>query len=115
MSDERCLNCDQTRAQIKSRNSFCATVSGFEYPEIDAEWSRHRWADWNDAELKRFGIKPEAYDKHRRTQGDKFQWVGCEDTVRGHTLATRESDREDFGAKIGQCIACGWKPDADDL
>ena len=56
------------------------------------------------------GIKPEAYDKHRRTPALHMQWVGCEDTKRGHVPATKESDREDFGCRTGQCIACGQVP-----
>lgn len=112
MTDERrCLQCDETKASIKAeRIAVCGIVSGYYEPELTDEWPRHRWKDWTDRELDRMGIKPEAYEKHRRTLVRHLEWVGCEDTKRGHAPATEESDWEDFGCRIGQCIACGQVP-----
>lgn len=106
-----CLNCGETPESLKRQGiTMCAIEGGYEYREIEHEFAHHRWADWRDRELDMMGIKPEAYDKHRRTPALHMQWVGCEDTKRGHVPATKESDREDFGCRTGQCIACGQVP-----
>jgi hypothetical protein len=113
MSDDRkCLQCGETKFSLKAqRIIMCAIEGGYEYREIEAEWPRHRWADWRDDELDRMGIRPEAYEKHRRSDVFNLQWAGCEDTKRGHVLATKESDWADFGCRIGQCISCGKRVD----
>lgn len=64
---DECLQCGQSRAQVKANGPYCATVTGYEYVETLDEWDRHHWRDWSDAELKRHGLLPEQYDEHRRT------------------------------------------------
>lgn len=39
--------------------------------------------------------------------------IGCEDTKRGHILATK--DDYEFGLHVGQCYACGKAPHSADL
>lgn len=111
MTDERkCLHCDETKATLRRQGiTMCGIEGGYEYRELIEEWPHHRWRDWTDAELDRWGIRPEAFEKHRRTPETHMQWVGCEDTKRGHILAT-EDDYE-FGLRIGQCHACGKVPE----
>ena len=104
----RGLHCDQTKAEIKRDQTFCGSVSGYEYQELADEWPRHRWADWKDHELPM--IKPEHRDLYRRTQVTHLQWIGCEHSPAGHKPAT-ESDL-DWVDKVGQCIFCGHDPDA---
>lgn len=111
MADDRqCLRCDQTKAQIRRDETMCGIEGGYEYRELVAEWPRHRWADWTDRELALMGVKPEAFDKHRRTPAMDFQWIGCDDTVRGHIPSNRPTDLADFGTRPGQCIKCGHTP-----
>lgn len=107
--DRRCLHCDETKASIKSQGIvLCGIVKGYYEPELSDEWPNHRWRDWTDRDLDQWGILPEAYEKHRRTLVRHLEWVGCEDTKRGHMLAT-EADYE-FGLRVGQCHACGKMP-----
>jgi hypothetical protein len=111
MAERACLNCGETPTSIKrQRIVLCGSVEGYETPELTEEWPRHRWADWRDADLAGFGVKPEAYDRHRRTRTMTFQWIACEDTIRGHVLSDgSDEDREMYSAVAGQCIACGKK------
>lgn len=111
MAERECLNCGETPSSIKREGIvLCGIVEGYYEPELTEEWPRHHWVDWRDAELARFGVKPEAYDRHRRTRTLNFQWIACEDTVRGHVLSDgSDADREMYGAVAGQCIACGKK------
>jgi len=104
--DRECLHCGQTNAQIKIEQTICGIEGGYEYRELEYEWARHRWADWRDAELATQGVKPGAFDKHRRTPALSLQWIGCEDTVRGHAPATAK-DVPDLATRIGQCVLCG--------
>jgi hypothetical protein len=101
-----CLQCGETKEAAKAQQLDCAIVGGYEYREVEEEWPRHRWADWTDAELTRQGVRPEAFDRHRRTPVRTFEWIGCEDTVRGHALATEEDVRE-WQYRVGQCVLCG--------
>lgn len=117
MSDDRhCLHCDETKASLKREGiALCGIVSGYYEPELTDEWPRHRWADWTDRELDRMGIRPEAYDKHRRTLILHMEWVGCEDTKRGHVPSDGSAEDFEFlGVRKGQCIACGKKPEPGD-
>lgn len=100
-----CLHCGQTKAEIKRNETFCGIVSGYEYRELEAEWPRHRWADWRDTELDRMGILPEAYDRHRRESVMTTQYVACADTKRGHVYPRKED--AEFGIPEDQCWACG--------
>lgn len=114
MSARECLHCGENEAvviAVRRKDGYtlgCGvesnTEAGYDYEELS---ERHRWADWRDSDLARFGVKPEAFEKHRRTQD--FAWgIACEDTVRGHTPA--EKDDAEFGMKKGQCWACGKMP-----
>ena len=64
---DNCLQCGQTRAEVKANDTFCATVTGYEVIETNDEWERHHWRDWSDAELRRHGIEPSLWNAHRRT------------------------------------------------
>lgn len=100
-----CLHCGQTKAQIKRDQTICGIEGGYEYVELIAEWPRHRWVDWTDKELTRYGIRPEAFAKYRRQPITQFEYVDCADTIRGHNLATEPFP--DMGIKPGQCWNCG--------
>lgn len=105
-STESCLQCGETRAWAKVPGRICGIESGYEYRELEHEWPRHRWAGWTDKELSAFGVKPEEFEKHRRTDALTFQWIACDDTVRGHHPATADCVPE-FASELGQCITCG--------
>lgn len=64
---DTCLHCGQHRDSREVRNgeTYCATVDYF--GEVDAEWDKHHWADWSDAELARMGLSEGSFDEHRRT------------------------------------------------
>lgn len=110
---ETCLHCGETRAWAKVPGRICGIESGYEYRKLEHEWPRHRWANWTDKELDYMGVKPEAFEKHRRTDALTFQWIACDDTVRGHHPATADCV-PDFASEIGQCIACGHKSEPTD-
>lgn len=111
VNDEReCLNCGETKASIKRQGiTLCGIEGGYEYRELEHEFPNHRWADWRDDELARMGVKPEAFGRHRRTNALTFQWIACEDTVRGHRPSPKD-DIEFMGVVKGQCILCGKTP-----
>ncbi|WP_144627582.1 hypothetical protein [Arthrobacter woluwensis] len=107
MSDaDECLQCGESRGAVKAERLFCGIGGGGEYAEVDVEFERHRWADWKDKELAVFGVKSEARDKHRRTRITDFEWIDCDDTVRGH-IPARPDHIPDFADHVGQCISCG--------
>lgn len=110
MSGETCLQCGQSREQVRSQRTICGIEGGYEYTELIAEWPRHRWADWRDSDLARFNIKESAYAEYRRCLVADFQWANCEDTLQGHAFA--KADWPDMGVKKGQCIDCGKKGEA---
>jgi len=112
--ERTCLYCGISEAEViatRNREGYTlgcgierSTESGLDYEELS---ERHRWADWKDAELDRMGIKPEAYEKHRRSTIFNIQWAACDDTKRGHAPATYDDVTEMFANYTGQCIACG--------
>ena len=104
--DPECLQCGQRRSVVRAERYFCCTISGYETPEVDQEWERHRWADWSDRELDRLGVKAEAYDKHRRTDASVFPWIDCDDTKLGHLPADEET-AAGWGIPVGDCCLCG--------
>lgn len=73
-----CLQCHESKESVKANKYFCATVSGYEYREVDQEWDKHHWRDWSDAELRSFGIHPDLWDANRRTDHDSLQYVWME-------------------------------------
>lgn len=107
MDDRECLQCGETKASLRQNNYIiCGIMSGYESPELDYEFPHHRWADWTDKELAKFGVLPEAFEKHRRTSSLTLQWISCEDTVRGHSPA-EEEDVPEWASYVGQCVLCG--------
>jgi len=108
VADLACLHCEQTRAEIKANDTICGIEGGYETVELVEEWSRHRWADWSDKDLTRFGILPEAFERHRRTPITVMQYVACEDTVRGHIAAGERL--ADLGFRADECVNCGHRP-----
>ena len=112
-AEPACLHCDQTRATIRSRNSICGTETGYEVIELDEEWPRHRWTDWTDKNLAGFGIVPEAFSRHRRTQITQMQWVACVDTTRGHYYPV--ADDAEMDMSVGRCYACGHRKDPEKI
>jgi len=107
VKERECLNCGETRSSLKRQGiTMCGIEEGYEYRELAYEFPHHRWADWTDSELARQDVKPEAFDKHRRAPALHFQWIGCEDTVRGHVPAAPD-DVGIFVGRVGQCILCG--------
>lgn len=107
MAERECLQCGETPSSIKRQGIVvCGIVSGYYEPELTEEWPRHRWVDWRDSELALFGVKPEAFERHRRTPALTFQWIACDDTVRGHRPAD-EDDAQFMGVRKGQCVLCG--------
>jgi hypothetical protein len=104
VSSTECLHCGQTREGVKRGNAICGIEGGYEYREIEEEWPRHRWADWNDQDLTGFRIIPEAFERYRRTPIMAMQYAACIDTMSGHVYA--EEDNE-WGDRAGRCISCG--------
>lgn len=102
---DTCLQCGQTRAQVKEKRTICATVGGYKYVEIMDEWPKHHWRDWSDEELG--SINPEHRGLYRRADLHEIQYAACEHTPRGHNLAT--ATMRDYGVVAGQCIDCGQK------
>lgn len=107
MADDVCLQCEQSRAEVKANKTFCGLVEGYEYQELVAEWDRHHWRDWSDKELAGMGVLPEAFDKHRRTTATAMPWIPCGDRVWGHSPA--KATYEEYGLTAGQCTDCGHK------
>lgn len=108
MSERECLQCGETPASIRRQGiTLCGIMEGYETRELAYEFPRHRWADWSNKELTSFGIKPEAFYKHRRTPWMHLQWAGCEDLVGGHRFADDEA-AEDLLIHVGDCVLCGY-------
>lgn len=108
-----CLQCGDSREAVERESLSCGIVSTGEYTELIEEWPRHRWADWRDVELERFGVKRDAFDRHRRTKLLDFMWIACDDTERGHRPAETPEDVEWFGGPVGRCMLCGRAPESD--
>lgn len=100
---DTCLQCEQTREGVKRDETICGIEGGYEYRELEAEWPRHHWRDWSDRELK-FYLKPEAFDKYRRSPLSWLQYADCEDTLRGHNFS--KEDLPEYGIKKGVCWEC---------
>lgn len=110
MAERECLNCGETKSSIKRQGIvLCGIMGGYECPELEYEFPHHQWADWSDAFLTRMGVKPEAFDRHRRTRAMSFEYIPCEELVQGHRISF-DGDAE-FGMKPGQCWLCGKHPE----
>ena len=50
---QKCVQCGQTREDIKRLGYFCATMTHNESgSEVDAEWARHRFKPFSAKELE---------------------------------------------------------------
>lgn len=105
-----CLQCEQSRAEVKANDTICGIEGGYEYKEIEAECPRHHWRDWSDKELDLSWILPERYGDYRRARLVDLQYAPCEDTRGGH-LYPLEDDPE-WGISVGQCVECGKRKEA---
>lgn len=102
-----CLQCEQSPAEVKRYETICGIEGGYEYRELEHEWPRHHWRDWSDAELKRAGILPHAYDRYRRESLLTLGYAACTDTIRGHNVC--KTDDPEWGLVRGQSFECGAK------
>lgn len=86
LNEDTCLQCHQTRYEVRTNNTYCSTVSGYEYVEVDDEWERHHWRDWSDAELRNMDIHPNFWDRNRRTpiQDLEYVWMESKCFEEGH-------------------------------
>ena len=105
-----CLQCEQSREEVKADQTSCGIEEGYEYRELVAEWPRHHWRDWSDAELKRAGIKPEFFSEYRRWSISLLPYAACEHCQRGHDFPGKDVY---FGDCLleprGVCRMCGMK------
>lgn len=105
-----CLQCEQSREEVKANNTICGIEEGYEYRELVAEWPRHHWRDWSDAELKRAGIKPEFFDEYRRWEISRLPYAACEHLERGHSFPEKGIYWDDMLIHPkGICRDCGAK------
>ena len=81
-----CLQCEESREAVKAEKLFCGLVGGYEYREVYAEWDKHHWRDWTDAELKDAGLTPSRWNANRRTSVTDLEWPARESwcEVEGH-------------------------------
>ena len=108
-----CLQCGQSREEVRINQTICGIEEGYEYRELIAEWPRHHWRDWSDAELRRSGIKPEFFSEYRRWSISSLPYAACDHTERGHMFPTEDVY---FGEYLldpkGVCYMCGAKTEA---
>lgn len=104
--DPECLQCGQKRSKVRAEGLYCATISAGLQPEVDQEWDRHRWVDLTDRELAKAGVRPEAYDKHRRTDISVLGWIDCEDKISGHKPVTEQDAAQYEWLTPGHCWFC---------
>jgi len=102
---DTCLQCEQTRVEVKGNDTICGIAGGYEYVELVAEWDAHHWRDWSDKELASTAIRPEFYEVYRRVSASYFEWVACEHSTFGHQVV--KEDDPDYGVKAGDCFRCG--------
>ena len=100
-----CLQCGESRESVRANEYICATVSGYEYREVDQEWERHHWRDWSDAELRRLGITEWRWNRARRMLAADLEWERIE------SICDREGHKEasgEFAADFprGRCVRC---------
>lgn len=116
MSSEEivCLFCGVTKEEVlftRRRDGYtlgCGieshTENGYDWDELSP---KHRWADWQDRELKKQGIAPEFYEEYRRVSIFDIEWADCEHTLTGHRYIETLEQAELFGLKPGTCMKCG--------
>lgn len=111
LPDDTCLQCEQSRAEVKANDTICGIEGGYEYVELEQEWPRHHWRDWSDKELAITDLLPERYAEYRRARSVDIQYAACEDTKTGHRPLEETPCRDDYfwGMVEGQCKDCGVK------
>lgn len=111
-----CLQCEQTREQVKRYETICGIEEGYEYRELAYEWPKHHWRDWSDAELKRAGVKPEFYDLYRRDSISTLGYVACDHHERGHNFAKKDVYFDKWLMhEQGVCMDCGKRKEPADV
>ena len=85
-----CLQCEQSREEVRIHQTICGIEEGYEYRELVAEWPRHHWRDWSDAELKQAGIRPEFFNEYRRCSALILPYAACDHLERGHHFSTKD-------------------------
>lgn len=105
-----CLQCEQSRNEVRANKTICGIEEGYEYRELVAEWPRHHWRDWSDTELTAVGIKPEFFDVYRRWSISQLPYAACEHLERGHDFPKEDIYWGDviFHPK-GKCVHCDAK------
>lgn len=109
---DACLQCEQSREEVKRNETICGIEDGYEYHELVAEWPRHRWRDWSNAELTKAGIKPEFFGLYRRWSASTLGYADCDHTQSGHRYP--EVDvyyGEAFIHPKNECLDCGERKD----
>lgn len=101
MSEEpHCINCGDSRAAVREQQLICGTVDYF--GELSEEYGNHRWADWNDRDLARYGILPEHAHHYRRAHVNTLPWVACEHRGEPHEFVKPSTEADEPGV----CIRC---------
>lgn len=103
-----CLQCGQTKEEVKANNTICGIEGGYEYVELLEEWAKHHWRDWSDKELNSTAVSPEFHHLYRRVMASSFEWIVCEHSTFGHSIM--KEDEPDYGVKAGACFKCGKTP-----
>ena len=104
-----CLQCGQSRVEVRTEKTFCATVTGYEYVETRDEWSRHHWRDWFDKELDSFGLHPSLWDTNRRTDFYDLEWPARDAhcMTKGHIYSELTDDNiEVLQGTENICMCC---------
>ena len=96
---DTCLQCGQTRAQVKAQQTFCATLTGYEVVEVDQEWDRHHWRDWSNADLRAAGMPEVEWPNYRRASFYAFEAYHWSEAIK-NCKHTGEIDKE------GRCWLC---------
>ena len=100
MSDNttECLKCGETRGAVRNEGLICGSVDYF--GDLMDEYGDHRWADWNDNDLRGQGILPEYFHLYRRTNMLELAYVPCEHQGKGHVFS------DDGLPPKGICVRC---------
>lgn len=112
---DTCLQCSQSRKTVKRDGTYCATVSGYEYTEIQDEWPRHHWRDWSDKELSEAGIHPSLWGQNRRTNIYNLEIAACASSCmeNGHVYPD-PADKFFIEGTQNYCMRCWGKRESND-
>lgn len=100
-----CLQCEQTREEVRREGTICGIEDGYEYRELVAEWPRHHWRDWSDAELR--DISEHRRALLRRAPTGEVKWAEIESICdrEGHRTPPVE-DADELWCPPGRCVRC---------